>query len=98
MRQFQQIIGVDGKVLDDATMLALMGRMGVTAMGQVIELKNKIANEILSAKDIARKQINDLKMTNVITANDAKLAIYTLDLQAQENIIELTKQFYLKTF
>lgn len=98
VRQFQTMIGSDGKVLDDATILALMGKVGVTAMGQVIEIKNKMANELLNAKELARKQINDLKMNNVITENDAKLAIYTLDLQAQENIIELTKQFYAKTF
>lgn len=97
-RAFYMIIGSDGKVLDDASMIALMGQVGVTAMGKVIEIKNKIANELLSAKETARKQINDLKMNNVITENDAKLAIYTLDLQAQENIIELTKQFYAKTF
>ena len=98
VKQFQRIIGSDWKAIDDATMLSLMGWVGVDAMWKVIDLKNQLAQQLLAQKDVAQQNIYKLQSNNVLTQNETNEALAALDVQTQQNILNLTKTFYEKMF
>ena len=92
------MMGADGKAIDDATMLSLMGGVGVDAMAKVVDLKNELVTEYLTQKEAAIKKINELKMSNAMQANQADAAIAALNEKAKSDVITLTKEFYNKMF
>jgi hypothetical protein len=97
-KQFQRIIGSDGKAIDDATMLALMGNVWVSAMSKVVDLKNDLAQQYIRSKEASQNNIFQLERDKVITANERDAALATLETQTEENILKLTKNFYWTLF
>jgi hypothetical protein len=92
------LIGSDGKAVDDATALALMGDTGVGAMSKIIDLKNDLVNQYLSQKDQAIKDIYKLEKENAITTNEAASAVAAIRDQAELDVIDMTKTFYKDMF
>lgn len=98
VKQFQRIIGTDGKAIDDATMLSLMWGVGVDAMSDVIDLKNTLVNDYLKQKDQAIQQIYTLQKENSISANEAASAVDAIKAQSESDVLNMTKTFYQQMF
>lgn len=98
VKQFQRIIGADGVAIDDATMLSLMGWVGVDSMAKIVDLKNVLVNDYLKQKEWAIKDIYALEKNNDLTANEAATAVAAITAQAEVDVLDLTKTFYQEMF
>lgn len=98
VKQFQRLIGSDGKAIDDATMLALTGELGVTSMSKIIDLKNNLAQIYLDRKAQSQKDIYKLVQDKIITQGEAAEAVNAINILSEKNILNMTKNFYDKMF
>lgn len=98
IKGLQRIIGTDGKAMDDATALSLMGEKWVDAMQSVIDLKNTLVGDYLNQKETAIEKIRTLAREKILAAEDASEAINAINAQADLDVINLTKGFYQKMF
>jgi len=98
VKQFQRIIGSDGRAIDDATALALMGDTGTGAMAKIVDLKNQLVNQYLDQKDQAIKDIYKLQKEKAITVNEAAAAVQEIEAQSKIDVLDMTKTFYKQMF
>lgn len=98
VKQFQRLIGSDGKAIDDATMLAITGDLGVNSMQTIIDLKNKLVQTYLDRKAQSQEQIYALVKDKQISASEAAEAVNAINILSERNVLAMTKSFYDKMF